>query len=47
MAGWLIIVTGLIYVGVAVDLAVAGKTGLSIAYTGYALSNIGLWLAVQ
>lgn len=47
MAGWLIILTGLIYVGVAGDLALAGKTGLAIAYTGYALSNIGLWLAVQ
>lgn len=45
MSGWLIVVTGLIYAVVAADLVTAGKTGLGIAYLGYAFSNIGLYLA--
>lgn len=47
MASWLIALTGLIYLYVAFDLFMAGKTGLSLAYAGYAFSNVGLWLAAQ
>lgn len=47
MSGALIIITGLIYVGVAVDLALRGNWPLSIAYSGYAFANIGLYLAVK
>lgn len=39
--------TGVIYVVVAVDLALAGKIGLSIAYGGYAFANVGLWMAAR
>ena len=46
MSAGLIAITGLIYLYVAVDLYLQGKVGLSIAYTGYAFSNIGLILAV-
>lgn len=47
MSAWLIALTGVIYVGVAVDLAVAGKTPLAIAYAGYAFANVGLWMAAR
>lgn len=47
MSGALIIITGLIYVGVAVDLAWRGNWPLSIAYAGYSFANIGLYLAVK
>lgn len=44
MSGTLIIVTGVIYAVVAVDQFAHGNTGMGIAYTGYAFSNIGLWM---
>lgn len=47
MSEWLIAVTGVIYVVVAVDLALAGKTPLAIAYGGYAFANVGLWMAAR
>lgn len=47
MASWLIALTGLIYLYVAFELFMSGKTGLSLAYAGYAFSNVGLWLAAQ
>ena len=47
MSSWLIALTGLIYVAVAADLALAGKIGLSIAYLGYAFANVGLWMAAR
>ncbi len=45
MAGWLILLIGLVYVVVALDLMAHGKVGLSIAFIGYALGNVGLWIA--
>ncbi len=47
MAGWLIILTGVIYLVVSIDLIVSGKVGLGIAYAGYAFSNVGLYLAAM
>lgn len=47
MSSWLIALTGLIYLYVSAELMYAGKTGLSLAYAGYAFSNVGLWLAAQ
>lgn len=47
MAAWLIALTGVIYAYVAADLAWQGKTGLAIAYAGYAFSNVGLYLAAR
>ena len=44
MSSWLIALTGLIYVFVAVDQFLKGNAGMAVAYTGYAFSNIGLWL---
>lgn len=47
MAGWLIILTGLIYLFVSVDLFLKGNAGLGIAYAGYAFSNVGLWMLAK
>ena len=47
MSGWLIAITGLIYAYVAIEQGVKGNIGLAIAYTGYAFSNIGLYLLAK
>lgn len=47
MSSWLIALTGVIYVAVAIDLAIAGKNPLAIAYAGYAFANVGLWMAAR
>jgi len=47
MHPWLILAVGCIYLYIAVDLICAGKTGLSLAFAGYAVSNIGLWMAAK
>ena len=44
MSSWLIALTGLIYFGVSIEMFYKGKTGLGIAYLGYAFSNIGLYM---
>jgi hypothetical protein len=43
----LIAITGAIYLWVAGDLAAHGKTGLAIAYLGYAFANVGLYMAAR
>ena len=47
MSPFLIAVTGVIYIVVAADLIYHGKTGLAIAYLGYAFANAGLYLAAR
>ena len=47
MSGPLILAVGGIYLYIAVDLICAGKTGLSLAFAGYAVSNIGLYMAAK
>lgn len=44
MSGWLIILTGAIYLYVALEQGIKGNVGMAIAYSGYAFSNIGLWM---
>jgi hypothetical protein len=44
MSGWLILLTGAIYLWVCIDQALKGNIGMGIAYAGYAFSNIGLYL---
>tara|TARA_B100001778_G_scaffold179100_1_gene147302 strand:+ start:1215 stop:1361 length:147 start_codon:yes stop_codon:yes gene_type:complete len=44
MSGWLIVITGLIYLYVSVEQVLRGNPGMGIAYFGYAFSNIGLYL---
>lgn len=44
MSGWLILFTGAIYAYVSIEQAFKGNYGMTIAYAGYAFSNIGLYL---
>lgn len=47
MSSWLILLTGAIYLYVAVEQGLKGNTGMLIAYSGYAFSNIGLWMLAK
>ena len=47
MAAWLIAVIGVVYLVVAVQLLLQGKIGLGIAFVGYALGNVGLYIAAR
>lgn len=47
MASWLIALIGVVYTIVAVQLLVTGKTGLGIAFVGYALGNVGLYMETK
>lgn len=47
MAAWLIALIGVVYLVVAVDLFFKGQTGLSIAFVGYSLGNVGLYIAAK
>jgi hypothetical protein len=42
----LILFVALIYLGVSVSEYYAGRTGMSVVFIGYALSNIGFILAL-
>jgi len=44
MSAWLIAIVGVVYTAVAVDLLLKGNIGLGIAFIGYALGNVGLYL---
>jgi uncharacterized protein YbjT (DUF2867 family) len=47
MSSWLIALTGVIYLYVSAELYYEGKTGLAIAYFGYAFANVGLYIAAK
>lgn len=47
MSSWLIIVTGLIYAYVALEQGLKGNTAMSVVYSGYDFSNIGLWVLAK
>jgi len=47
MSPHLIAICGVIYLVVAADLACHGKTGLAIAYFGYAFATVGIWMAAR
>lgn len=47
MSGWLIALTGLAYAYVAFEQGAKGNTNLAIVYTGYAFSNVGLYLLAK
>lgn len=44
MSSWLIIVTGLIYAYIAVEQGVKGNLPMAVVYSGYAFSNVGLYI---
>lgn len=47
MSTWLIAGVGLVYAAVALDQWLKGNAGMAITFGGYALSNIGLMMAVK
>jgi len=47
MASWLIALIGIVYLVVAVNLLMTGKTGLGIAFIGYSLGNVGLYMEAR
>lgn len=47
MSGWLVILTGLIYAYIAIEQGIKGNTSMAVVYSGYAFSNVGLYLAVR
>jgi hypothetical protein len=47
MSSWLIAVIGVVYLVVAVDLYIKGQVGLSIAFLGYSLGNVGLFMEAR
>jgi hypothetical protein len=44
MSANLIIITGLIYAYIAVEQALKGNSAMAVVYSGYAFSNVGLWI---
>jgi hypothetical protein len=47
MSSWLIAIIGVVYLFVAVDLYIKGQLGLSIAFLGYSLGNVGLFMEAK
>jgi hypothetical protein len=47
MSSWLVILTGAIYAYIAVEQGLKGNTAMAVVYSGYAFSNVGLYLAVR
>jgi hypothetical protein len=47
MSSWLIIVTGVIYAYIAVEQFLKGNSQMAIVYSGYAFSNVGLYLLAR
>ena len=47
MAAWLIAGIGVVYLLVAIQLLLEGKIGLGIAFLGYSLGNVGLYIAAK
>ncbi len=47
MSAWLIAVVGLVYAGIGVMQALKGNTSMAVVFTGYAFSNIGLYLLAK
>jgi len=44
LSSWLIIVTGLIYFYIAAEQGFKGNTAMAVVYSGYAFSNVGLYI---
>lgn len=47
MSGWLVALTGAIYLYIAVEQGLKGNTPMAICYSGYAFSNVGLYLTMK
>jgi len=47
VAPWLILTIGGVYVYVAADLWLTNQNGLALTFLGYALGNVGLFMAAK
>lgn len=47
MSSWLIALVGFVYAYIAFEQYTKGNTAMAITFGGYALSNIGLYLAAK
>jgi hypothetical protein len=47
MSATLITLVGLAYFGVAIDSFIKGEIGFGVAFLGYTIGNIGLFLQVK
>lgn len=47
MSANLIAFIGVVYLVVSVSLLIEGKVGLSVAFLGYSIGNVGLYLAAR
>ena len=47
LSSWLIIVTGLIYFYIGIEQGVKGNLPMAVVYTGYAFSNVGLYIMAK
>jgi len=47
MSATLIAVVGVVYTVIACNLYLSGKPGLALAFAGYAVSNVGLYLEAR
>lgn len=47
MSKFLIIITGLIYLYVGIEQLYKGNSGMTLAYMGYAFSNLGLYILAE
>lgn len=47
MSVGLIAITGVIYLGVALDQLLKGEHGMAVVYLGYAVANAGFMFAVK
>lgn len=47
MSAWLIAFIGIVYAIVAIDLFLKGNIGLAIAFVGYSLGNVGLFIVAK
>jgi len=44
LSAWLIILTGLIYFYISIEQGLKGNMPMAVVYSGYAFSNIGLYI---
>jgi hypothetical protein len=47
MSGYLVVATGLIYLGVSIEQTLKGEWPMGLVFFGYALSNVGFLVALR
>lgn len=47
MSAWLVVLTGVIYLYVALEMFFKAQPAMAVVYFGYAIANAGLYIAVD